>query len=1751
MVPTPTPTPLESGSGGGPMEAVGTMGGQMGTISLGVLIQYINQRTYSDLLNLAEILPRKSDVEKKVDIVQYAQRTRQLYVRLLALVKWAASASKVDKCNHIMALLEKQNNLFTDTADKLYHITKGDLVRARLPHFHIPAAVEVLTTGTYDRLPMTIRQRILPPDPITAIERKQTLTRLEQIVRHRLVTFELPPQMRTLRIENGRVRFTVDHEFEVSLTLMGDGTSEPWRLLEIEILVEDKETGDGKPLVHQMQIAFIHQLVQSRIQDNPNPLHETYMVLHAFCQALQLEVLCVQTKKLLEDRLDYHIRIEEYLQGKSLTLTYWRELAQRDPSAQLGYRLTVQVDPTEPSKPLMVLHTPSLSSKESEIAERAIRSDHLSIERLLVHTIYLRTKARLSDLKQDLDSKLGADAEKCQLSGSPAVLHVPVLQPNLRSEQLLITVDTHTGILLPHVPQYDNCPIISDLQQALNQDRSKVDDLISELRYWLMMRRTEKTLQHLPATAHERLPLMYYATHPLNTLGKHKAYITFHKHPGYVLILEFNEKEGSPCEVEQSLYFMVVKQASIEDNPDDDTVETSLPKSYMRAYDLEKLDSFVCTHGPSTKVDVVEPGERALGGKRKLQLRAEPASKRVKVPAYFLPDVAQCVAMCDMKLPLIHLSRKLRERNVFNTGEQIEEGGMGVLLRLIDLPTTENLSKSTIVALRKHLLSASIRTQQAKGSRVFGMEYLFTHSPVTSLHGREQGPRRSVYFTYEVTSAENMSATVDAILADWIVISSLYELVLTFAAELSASRAGVESAGSSSSCSSNIAPKTLSEMVRVKSFNYKSITVAYGDSFDAFVVLRYSAEKKSFVLSFGMSGEGVWATNPHTVMQDHLQDLVNHRGHMGLVDLAITLHHTYHPLLAISKLSPTIHLGVIDKRQQPIKNFTILPQSPTRVSIVYRNVYCLNVDMLPNGLVAVRDGAFSSFDTSKVIEEFIPVQGLKAFLSKYVDESAINRRRSQSEDDNPPTPIPMDDTSWPTPKAGSPARHGPMTPPISSNPHTPASPHPGGITQTSAHSGFVSSPATSGFSLASPPSLPGMNPSPAMLPHQSPGGGFLGANSPSAPQHSVASPVPFLAPSPAAPHSVPMHSPASAFMQGPVGTSSSYTSRVLPNKPYAAAVPTTLTHDAFYTLCSPAQIDEGGDNSLVCLLEQFLGMTYLKRHFQQQCRCEGIKPLGDIEPGSIQFKTDTLSCQMLVQSSPAYNLVLKLQPLPEHTEQWNSDELQVLEKFFSVKVLVPPFRPFAVQSFYSILKFPIRVLKDCIRIMQLELMPTPQQQQQMKWNIQWCLTNPPIGPHIAPPGLYVVVVSRSKILFFLQLIRTNIQLSPETEPPSLMLPVVYDTVTNKTQMAERREQSNNPSVTLQVINEIMGRVAVQQNELSLFPCIRELVCNLTLGPDGNVIASPVTPASSQGTPTSSGGTVSQALTSPHLVASPHMSSPVTPGGSSSVTAAVQPSLTSTMSQGLMSSSTGTITTNVPPLTSSGMMANMAPGSHFTGPKPGGTVGHMSQTMGTMGSMGPQGPMQNMQGTMCTMSGMQSGHMQQPMTSMAGGIMQQQPGGGTRGMQGPGPTNVQGGPNQVGVGSGNMQGMQTMQGGGGMQGLSAMQGGPGGMQGGPNVQVGPGGMQTGPGGMQTGPGGMQTGPGGMQSGPGGMQAGPGGMQTGPGGMQAGPGGMQGGPGGMQGGPGGMQGGPGGMQGGPGGMQGGFGSGMMGNQFNRNM
>ena len=154
-------------------------GGQM---SLSVLIEMMIQKTYHELTILAELLPRKTDMERKIEIFNFASRTRMLFVRLLALVKWASSASKVEKCSNIVMFLEKQSAMFMDTANQLALMARETLVRATLPNFHLPAAAEILTTGTYSRLPRCITERILPAAPITAVQRRTTILRLNQVL---------------------------------------------------------------------------------------------------------------------------------------------------------------------------------------------------------------------------------------------------------------------------------------------------------------------------------------------------------------------------------------------------------------------------------------------------------------------------------------------------------------------------------------------------------------------------------------------------------------------------------------------------------------------------------------------------------------------------------------------------------------------------------------------------------------------------------------------------------------------------------------------------------------------------------------------------------------------------------------------------------------------------------------------------------------------------------------------------------------------------------------------------------------------------------------------------------------------------------------------------------------------------------------------------------------------------------------------------------------------------------------------------------------------------------------------------------------------------------------------------------------------------------------------------------------------------------------------------------------------------------
>lgn len=68
---------------------------------------------------------------------------------------------------------------------------------------------------------------------------------------------------------------------------------------------------------------------------------------------------------------------------------------------------------------------------------------------------------------------------------------------------------------------------------------------------------------------------------------------------------------------------------------------------------------------------------------------------------------------------------------------------------------------------------------------------------------------------------------------------------------------------------------------------------------------------------------------------------------------------------------------LLQRPQVPVQTFTIMPQCVTLVRIAYQGMYCLELRLRGGGLVSLRDGAYSRFDRSYVVDEFTPTQGLK------------------------------------------------------------------------------------------------------------------------------------------------------------------------------------------------------------------------------------------------------------------------------------------------------------------------------------------------------------------------------------------------------------------------------------------------------------------------------------------------------------------------------------------------------------------------------------------------------------------------------------------------------------------------------------------------------------------------------------------------------------------------------------------------------
>ncbi|EGG19413.1 putative mediator complex subunit 14 [Cavenderia fasciculata] len=369
------------------------------TISLSVVIHRLVEQSYNNLMSLTERLPKESDIERKKQLVDYLDATREKFLKLLVLLKWSQHVSTLTKANEIIEMLNKEDNYFRDAADHLM-MTKDAMINARAPIYDVPTAIDVLTTGSYQRMPTNIK-RVLPPAPPLPAQIQSTIEKLNSILRYKLFTLDIPKEFDPIKVEDGKAHIKVENEYECFLSIDGGSDKSNWILLSFNLFIYSQKDREGEgpiKVAYDDKMKQVQDRIQARIVTSNQPLYELHNMLHYLVVSSQLSILCAQSENLKKTILKNSTRciFGKDVKDQSITVFYWipEELANTFDHKKPNIYIKIAIDPD--TQKLIISHVPSLT--HPNIPNYTFNVASLNLENILFSAIELHGYLRLQKL---------------------------------------------------------------------------------------------------------------------------------------------------------------------------------------------------------------------------------------------------------------------------------------------------------------------------------------------------------------------------------------------------------------------------------------------------------------------------------------------------------------------------------------------------------------------------------------------------------------------------------------------------------------------------------------------------------------------------------------------------------------------------------------------------------------------------------------------------------------------------------------------------------------------------------------------------------------------------------------------------------------------------------------------------------------------------------------------------------------------------------------------------------------------------------------------------------------------------------------------------------------------------------------------------------------------------------------------------------------------------------------------------------
>lgn len=1410
------------------------------------LLEVAVQKTYHELYTMVDLLSSKSNIERKQELVKFACRTRQLFIRILAVVKWAATAGKVNACEEIQHFLDVRVRLIRETSDVLAQLAREKLLDARIPNYPITDAVDTLTLGTVCFLPERLSEATIPFIPATEAERQEILPRLQQILTARVAIAELPIQFTSVTIKNGIVTLAVDGEFEVKLGITSDNLFAPWHVYKTRLFLRDPEEPEQE-LLHPCQMQALTSHIQSWLIESENPLVELYRYLHYYCQSLRLHILSEQANRIRNrSSKQKHLHISNYMPCKSLNIEYWKEYSfnyqQKKPDKNRDIGMTIVCD--DDGK-FQIIHWPPLPIEDSVTILQVLEKPTFTMEEILNRTIHARCQRRFEELKETILSTTSANMI---FDPSIPALRCELLPESTIEETLFVSISPFSGLY--KVVSYMENRFIQQIEHALNRDQGNLIEAINIFKIWLIQQRIPPLIAHLNCRVHTRIPSLNPKHELILPFLNSSVFIELIHNEGYYILVHVSD-------VNQLLiqyYLLIVEKRS--STPDTSIAQQPQNMPYNQGpmmindecekWILEPLA--LCPLDPTgfLRREFLELKNSLKYDKNSNIIENENGIRQARSTSIVsLKLLLKLVHYYNEMLTFTFLKEELQRKKTICKGILYSSWTGIPYLDIARISTNDEIFSSNYELVNyihecfwPRISSCTIR-----------LVYILRDSSNSQRHIERQWTLQLNLTDKDYFRNSIIKTPYNSLLNCTHTLTKVYPKVVDYIHnEL---RSAFQLTYLFENYALSLPESTdLRAIAEVISFNFFKCTIQYGPNFSFLLTLTYNHQQESntrgiFDLRF-TSVNHKFLTNTHQLLNNKLNLFFN-RTH-SLKQFIRLLHMTSIPLSSIARLNCFNRPMIFFNQGACVQTIlTLIPYTEFRWRLVFGQIFALDIQICGPNLILVRDGAYS-VQLNSFLPELAPIPRLKEFLSRYADDRGLtfefvhitDRFRDRDfllPELQLPVPSVSNSTSMTTTAITNPPSNRPST--ASGNAPTPHLLHPVGTPASSLNPLTPASvgPSSQSQQQANSPSQPMISPSPGFMSMGSPmmanTVGSPMTNTPAPAQLPVASPMTVPTASPGNLYEMPYLSPGTrqpgstfpgSFLGPSPGTPANMTLNSVPTPSNIRSEETNMKQTSalhsynrhLYNKYYPVYMSQQTffrmlytpDGHQWSKLESFLASSVIIRHFHRAVS-EPVDPnnptVRPVPNEQDTYRIEHLSLQISFTfdiNTGSYRIQFtSVVDVSTQTPNfsWLTDELTALETFFNdiffpltnYHICVPTIDILALgaatfnrpTTMAAFEKMLSQIHPRILRDLIKIIRLEQNHENNYLWKVRWCFTIPPNFGFGQVGQPAVHCQSGSNSIFIFQFTPRTNHMIPNSA--SFIIPLAYDFSSNTTTLWDR------------------------------------------------------------------------------------------------------------------------------------------------------------------------------------------------------------------------------------------------------------------------------------------------------------------------------------------------------------------------------